>query len=80
MTDKVVRANSIKTFVKCPYCDFVNLWYLGTSNTFTQMEVVTCDSDEGGCDCNFILVYRLKIEHHTREIVNAENESLYDFE
>jgi len=47
MSDKAIRARSMKVNVECPYCKFINFWYLDISIPYTQKEIVTCDSDEG---------------------------------
>ena len=46
--------------VGCPYCQFVNSIKVAIKDH--GWLVWTCDSEEGGCDSQFVVRYRVKIE------------------
>ena len=62
--NRPATANSIRTNVTCPYCGFVNQWYLEMS-AYEKRNVVLCDCDEGGCDQHFVLAHRCIVKLKT---------------
>lgn len=54
--------------VKCPYCGARQLVVTVFSTTRTARQVVTCDVETGGCDCDFVVEVRLCPETTLRRI------------
>lgn len=53
--------------IKCPYCGFVNSIIL-EEKTHHPKCILTCDSDEGGCDKDFVAEFTTKITVDCKKI------------
>jgi len=63
-----------QTNVQCPYCSFNNKVKVEVGENRNMSGVYTCDSDEGGCDKDFVLYSTLNITAYAKAIVEGESD------
>ena len=59
--------------MQCPHCGFNNKINIEINERQSRNEskIITCDSDEGGCDTDFALYSTLNITAYAKPIVDA---------
>lgn len=57
--------------VKCPYCGFEN--EVEHDVFYKKSHLVTCDSEEGGCDRNFVADVAVSVTTKARKIEGEED-------
>jgi hypothetical protein len=60
-----------RVHVTCPYCGFQN-YVTVAGNLYSEINIVSCDVDEGGCDGAFAARSTLRIETEGLEIKGCE--------
>ena len=60
---------------QCPYCLFVNRLDVDFDNMLHKRIIVTCDSDEGGCERDYILDIDIEMVQKTHTIEGEDIKS-----
>ena len=63
-----------KVEVECPYCQVVNKVDLGNQQ-YIHTEVVTCNTNDGGCDKEFVAKVYLFAKVETYEMNKVEKDA-----
>jgi hypothetical protein len=57
----------------CPYCKHKNPGSITLDHQFGNRFIISCDSEHGGCDKDFVLTLKVKVEEKVFKIEGEEN-------